>query len=463
MEPETDTDEKLWNMPRNAQRRFFCALPLGRKLAIAADLAEMVRALQHCRPSPMRLAHSDALRPPATEPRLGGVVGTARSVEEVPGHRATFRSASLTSFGSCASGLRTICLTAFLSAVLTAPNWAASDTKPSKSSSEPKARVMKFVHVPEIWEEQGPRPKNVWIYGRFTARTAVSDGLFLASVNEGINWPDWEEHFNLIDNPGNYVFRRVVFQTKNPLPTLRKGTKFAIPKDHPARLVEIDRVDGVITRMVLESPPVIESQEGAGRKVAPQETSATNAPARERPRRVVPLGALAAIAKQEGVHPENLWTWGKFSARSDLREGIFTATPAGVESRRVVEWIAGAVLIYPIVEIPSRVIFYVHQPRKIRNGDEVVVSPKHPAKVKRLFLAGGLLVWLDLDPPQTSSISVRLGSSGRQPGDATPASSKPSPDFVPGASVPTVTPPTVSPVSTPTEAPAPERLATGSP
>ncbi|MDD2675977.1 MAG: hypothetical protein PHP75_00700, partial [Methylacidiphilaceae bacterium] len=406
---------------------------------------------------------SGALMRPATEPRLGGAVGTARAAEGVPGRRAPFRSAGLAALGSSASGLRTVCLAAFLSALLTASLWAASEAKPSSSSPEPKARVMKFVHVPEIWEEQGPRPKNVWIYGRFTARTAVSDGLFLASVNEGINWPDWEEHFNLIDNPGNYVFRRVLFQTKTPLPTIRKGTKFSISKEHPARLVEIDRVDGVITRMVLESPPVIESQVGAGRQVAPEKTSATNAPARERPRRVVPLGALATIAKQEGVHPENLWTFGKFSARSNLRDGIFTATPAGVESRRVVEWIAGAVLIYPIVEIPSRVVFYVHQPRKIRNGDQVVVTPKHPAKVNRLFLASGLLVWLDLDPPKTSSISVRLGSSGRQPGDATPASSKSAPDLAPGASVPTVTPPMVSPVSTPTKAPAPERLATGSP
>ncbi|WP_018292167.1 hypothetical protein [Verrucomicrobium sp. 3C] len=462
MESETETDEKQWNTARNAQRRFFCALPLARKLAIAADLADMVRALQRWRPSPIGLAPSCALRRPATEPWLGGAVGTARAVEGVPGHGAAFLSAGLPAFGSSASRVRSLCLTAFLSAVLTSPTWAAPEAKPSGSSPEPKARAMKFVHVQEIWEKQGPRPKNVWIYGRFTARTAVSDGLFLASVNEGINWPDWEENFNLIDNPGNYVFRRVVFQTKSPLPTLRKGTKFSIPKDHPARLVEIDRVDGLITRMVLESPPVIESQVGAGRRVAPKETSETNAPSRERPRRVVPFGALAAIAKQEGVHPENLWTWGAFSARSDLREGIFTATPAGVESRRVVEWIAGAVLIYPIVEIPSRVIFYVHRPRKIRNGDKVVITPKHPAKVNRLFVSSGILVWLDLDPPQTSSISVRLGSSGRPPGDSDPASSTPARELAPGASVPTATPPTVSPVSIPTEAPAPERLATGS-
>ncbi|MDD2676908.1 MAG: hypothetical protein PHP75_05505, partial [Methylacidiphilaceae bacterium] len=65
MESETDTDKEQWNTPRNEQRRFFCALPLGRKLAIAADLAEMVRALQRWRPSPVRLGPSGALMRPA--------------------------------------------------------------------------------------------------------------------------------------------------------------------------------------------------------------------------------------------------------------------------------------------------------------------------------------------------------------------------------------------------------------
>ncbi|MDD4932252.1 MAG: hypothetical protein PHO89_02145 [Methylacidiphilaceae bacterium] len=433
MDSETDEKDEQWNMARNAQRRFFRALPLGRKLAIAADLAEMVRALQRWRTGPMSLAPSCALARPATDPRSGGAVGTAAPAEGVPGHRPAFRSTRLGVFGHGASSLWAGCLSAVLSAVIAGPLWAEPGGQPSGPSPMPVARVMKFVHLPEIAEEQGPRPKNVWIYGRFTARTAVSDGVFLASVNEGINWPDWEEHFNLIDNPGNYVFRRVVFRTKTPLPTIRKGTKFSIPKDHPARLVEIDRVDGVIARMVLESAPVIESQEGAGRLVKAEDNSTKQtSDGKEPPRRVVYLKQLGSIAKLEGSHPENLWTWGTFSARSDLRDGVFTATPAGVESRRVIEWIAGAVLIYPIVEIPSRIIFYVHRPRKIRNGDRVVVTPKHPAQVRRLFLAGGVLAWLDLDPPLPNEPTLQLGVSGPTP-------------------------------STPEHSPSPERLATGSP
>lgn len=417
MEAEADPDSSCWETPRRIQRQLFRALPLGRKLAIAADLADLVRAFERRRPSSARRLSA---------PQDGRAA-------EISGLRveasSSLRLAGLDSFRS---RLRAACLTAFLAVALTGPAWAASEAKPGGPTSATKARVMRFVHVPEVWDEQGPRPKNVWIYGRFTARTPVSDGLFLASVNEGINWPDWEENFNLIDNPGNYVFRRVVFQTKTPLPTIRKGTKFSIPKDHPARLVEIDRVDGVITRMVLESPPIIESQEGAGRRVSPGSDPAPKASASERPRRVVYFNQLGSIARQEGVHPENVWTWGNFSARSDLRDGIVTATPAGVESRRVLEWIAGAVLIYPIVEVPSRAILYVHQPRRIRNGDRIVITPKHPARVKRLFLAGGVLVWLDLDPPQSSEPQLQLGSVH-------------------------------SAAPTPAPAPSPERLAAGSP
>ncbi|VVM07147.1 hypothetical protein MAMC_01449 [Methylacidimicrobium cyclopophantes] len=442
MEAETNSSRGLWDLPRRAQRRLFGALPLDRKLAIAADLADLVRAFQRARLSPWPPAGTGAREADAGE--------TPEPAEATKGD-----SSPVTGRGSLGGRrLLATCLTACLTAAFTGPMWAAQDTQPTAPASTPKARVVKFVHIPEIWEEEGPRPQNVWVYGRFTARTAVSDGLFLASVNEGINWPDWEEHFNLIDNPGNYVFRRVVFHTKTPLPTIRKGTKFAIPKEHPARLVEIDRVDGVITRMVLESPPVIESQEGAGRLVVPKSDSDAKAAATARPKRVVPIGELPALAKQEGVHPENLWIWGVFSARSDLRDGIFTATPAGVESRRVVEWIAGAVLAYPVVEIPSRLIFYVHRPRQIRNGDRIVITPKHPARVKRLFLAGGVLAWLDFDPPPANEPALQLGSA---------ATASPAAQPVPSSEHPAVEPPAIPAALTPPPAPSPERIATGSP
>ncbi len=459
MEAKANPSSKEWDIPRNAQRRFFCALPLGRKLAIAADLADLVRVFQRRAPSSTILASGAWPQAPAV-PREGITAGTvAEEAREM--NRAVFRPAAQ---GSLGGRLRSVGLAAFLAAILTGPLWAASDAKPSSPTPTAAAHVIKFVHVSEILEEQGPRPKNVWVYGRFTARGPVSDGLFVASVNEGINWPDWEEHFNLIDNPGNYVFRRVVFWTKSPLPEMRKGTKFMIPKEHPARLVEIDQVDGTIARMVLESPPVIESQIGAGRPVKPEADSAGKTSGGERPRRVVYFKQLGSIAKVEGSHPENLWTWGNFSARSDLRDGIFTATPAGVESRRVIEWIAGAVLIYPIVEIPSRVIFYVHRPRKIRSGERVEVTAKHPAQVRRLFMAGGVLVWLDLDPPNASGISVKMGSSGGKPGVLmTPASSAPTPDSAPGAATPIPTPSKVSAATTPLEGPSPERVATESP
>ncbi|QSR84954.1 hypothetical protein [Methylacidimicrobium sp. B4] len=458
MEAETDPNYKQWDIPRNAQRKLFRALPLGRKLAIAADLADLVRLFQRKAPASAILSPGAWAQVP-TLPREAIAAGV---VAEEGGkmHRAPFRPAG---HGSLGGHLRSACLAALLAASPSALLWAASDAKPSSPAPTASARVVKFVHVPEILEEQGPRPKNVWVYGRFTARGPVSDGLFVASVNEGINWPDWEEHFNLIDNPGNYVFRRVVFSTKSPLPEMRKGTKFMIPKEHPARLVEIDQVDGTIARMVLESPPVIESQVGAGQPVKPGTGAAGKASVGERPRRLVYFKQLGSIAKVEGSHPANLWTWGNFSARSDLRDGIFTATPAGVESRRVIEWIAGAVLIYPIVEIPSRVIFYTHRPRKIRNGDRIEITAKHPAQVRRLFESGGVLVWLDLDPPQTSGISVRLGSSGGEPALSPPAPSTPAPNPAPGAAAPIATPSAGSQGATPTEAPSPERVAAESP
>ena len=445
MEAEIDPDSEHWDIPRSAQRRLFRALPLGHKLAIAADLADLVRAFRRPRLAPAT----------ADTRREGGAAGSfseeswkigpvfRRPVAGPPRH----------------APLRSVLLAWILATALTGSLPAAStdtDAKPTGAKPAATARVIKFVHLPEILEEQGPRPKNVWVYGRFTARTAVSDGVFLASVNEGINWPDWEEHFNLIDNPGNYVFRRVVFRTDAALPTIRKGTKFSIPKDHPARLVEIDQVDGTIARMVLESPPVIESQIGAGRLVKPQDP-ATKTRAADPPRRVVYFKQLGSIAKQEGSHPENLWIWGNFSARSNLRDGVVTATPAGVESRRVLEWIVGAALIYPIVEIPSRVIFYVHQPRTIRNGDRIEVTPKHPARVRRLFETGGILAWIDLDPLHSSAISVRMTSNARTKGVRSPAA----PD--PAVSAPGARSEATTPVSDPTGSLSPERTAMPTP
>ncbi|CAB4243659.1 protein of unknown function [Methylacidimicrobium sp. AP8] len=445
MEVDTDSSSNQWNVPRTAQRRLFRALPLGSKLAIAADLAELVRIFQRKNSRPMI---------PAPEAWPEAAAGEeARNSAGRPADQG---------FAGCR--LWSACLAGLLAAALTGSLRAASEEQPTGKTPGAGARVTKFVHLPEILQEEGPRPKNVWVYGRFTARGPVTDGFFIASVNEGVNWPDWEEHFNLIDNPGNYVFRRVVFRTKMPLPEIRKGTKFAIPKEHPARLVEIDQVDGTIARMVLEAPPVIESQTSAGRPIKPGNDSRNASADKNPPRRVVYFQQLGSIAKVEGPHPKNLWTWGNFSARSDLRDGIFTATPAGVESRRVIEWIVGAILIYPIVEIPARAIFYVHQPRRIRNGDRIVITPKHPARVRQLFLAGGgVLTWLDLDPPQTSSISVRLGSGGERTSPSSAASSTAVPAPVPATVARTVTPAALPPVPTPAEIPSRKPIATESP
>ena len=460
MEDDADPIRRQWDIPRSAQRRLFRALPLGRKLTIAADLADLVRALQRRRSAPPSLAPAPWPQGLAarSEGEVAGIVA-----EEGRKQALAFGSAGLRSLGS---GLRSLCLVGGLAAMLACPVQAADGAKPTGRAPVPATRVIKFVRVPEVLEEQGPRPKNVWVYGRFTARTAVSDGLFLASVNEGINWPDWEENFNLIDNPGNYVFRRVVFQTKTPLPEIRKGTKFSIPKEHPARLVEIDLVDGTITRMVLESPPVIESQIGAGRRVKPEDPSTKHpAEGKEPPRRVVYFKQLGSIAQIEGSRPENLWVWGNFSARSNLRDGIFTATPAGVESRRVIEWIVGAALIYPVSEIPSRVIFYVHRPRKIQKGDRIEITAKHPAKVRRLFLAGGVLTWLDLDPPRPSPVSIQLGSTPTGVGTPAPAPSPASPGLAPGVAAPITAPSAASSaaeVSAPAQIPSPGPVATES-
>ncbi|MDD4932445.1 MAG: hypothetical protein PHO89_03150 [Methylacidiphilaceae bacterium] len=294
---------------------------------------------------------------------------------------------------------------------------------------------MSFEDLPGLEKKEGPHPRDVWVYGRFTARTAVSGGVFLATVNEGINWPDWEENFSVINNPGDFVFRRVVFRAKMPLPEIRRGTKFAISKNQPAKLLEVARVDGVVARLVLETPPMIESQDGAAR------AAVRRSKAREGdgvsgypPQRIVPFRELGSIAKKEGVHPENLWTWGKFSARSNLRDGIVTATPAGLETRRSLELLVSGVatfyLPYLLIgagEPVHRVIFHACQPRTIQAGDLIEITNQSPSRVKRIFTTGGVLVWLDLDPPVPVAIPVELGSDrGQIPvGTAVPARSSP--------------------------------------
>ncbi|WP_018290557.1 hypothetical protein [Verrucomicrobium sp. 3C] len=319
--------------------------------------------------------------------------------------------------------------------------WAAQEAKAEESAPAPERRVVRFGDLPDLEKKEGPHPRDVWVYGRFTARAALSGGVFLASVNEGINLPDWEENFSIVNNPGDFVFRRVVFRAGLPLPEIRRGTKFVIPRDRPAKLIEVARVDGVIARLVLESAPTIESQDGAGRAAprprSPREGSGAGG---YPPRRIVPFRELGSIAKTEGVHPENLWTWGKFSARSNLREGIVSATLAGMETRRALETaITGAATFYlPYLayfvlgaeEPVHRIIFRVYQPRMIRNGDVIEITKESPARVKRIFTAGGILVWLDLDPPVPVAIPIELGESGNGGRESAPPAAPPRPASV---------------------------------
>ncbi|CAB4242392.1 conserved protein of unknown function [Methylacidimicrobium sp. AP8] len=308
--------------------------------------------------------------------------------------------------------------------------WAASEAKAEEPVPAPERRIVRFEDLPGLEKREGPHPRNVWVYGRFTARMPVSGGVFLASVNEGVNLPDWEENFSFLNNPGDFVFRRVVFRTNQPLPEIRKGTKLAVSRDRPAKLLEVARVDGIIARLALESAPTIESQDGAGRAGAwPPKSRAGNGAGGYPPRRIVPFRELGAIAKAEGVHPENVWTWGRFSARSNLREGIVSATPAGMETRRALETGISAALTFYLpylaylvvgAEEPvHRVIFRVYQPKTIQYGDLIEVTKESPARVKRIFTAGGILAWLDLDPPVPVAIPVELGNRGRE--SASPA------------------------------------------
>lgn len=325
--------------------------------------------------------------------------------------------------------------TSLVAVALAGSLWAAQAAKAEEPASAPERRLVRFEDLPDLEKREGPHPKDVWVYGRFTARTAVSDGVFLASVNEGINWPDWEENFSVVNNPGDFVFRRVVFRAKMALPEIRRGTKFAISRTQPAKLVEVARVDGIIARLALEGVPLVESQDGAARAAVQRWK------ARERdgvngypPQRIVPFRELGSIAKKEGVHPANLWTWGKFSARSHLRDGIVSATPAGVETRRALELlISGAATFYlPYLllgagEPVHRVIFHACQSRTIRNGDLLEIPQESPARVKRIFTTGGVLVWLDLDPPIPVAIPVLLGSDRGPVPAGTPGPARSSP------------------------------------
>ncbi|MGD9895976.1 MAG: hypothetical protein AB7T14_02700 [Candidatus Methylacidiphilaceae bacterium] len=295
--------------------------------------------------------------------------------------------------------------------------WVVQPASAEEAAPAPERRVIRFENLPALEKKEGPHPKEVWVYGRFTARTAVSGGVFLAAVNEGVNWPDWEENFSVVNNPGDFVFRRVVFRAKMPLPEIRRGTKFAIPKTQPAKLIEVARVDGIIARLALVDAPTIESQDGAAEAVHPSQAREATGLSGYPPQRIVPFQKLGSIAKKEGVHPENLWTWGKFSARSNLREGVATATPAGLETRRQLELgISGLATFYlPYLLIGAgepihRVIFHAYEPRTIRNGDLIDIPKESPCRVKRIFLTGGVLAWLDLDPPAPAAIPVQLGS-----------------------------------------------------
>ncbi|MGD9896575.1 MAG: hypothetical protein AB7T14_05830 [Candidatus Methylacidiphilaceae bacterium] len=263
--------------------------------------------------------------------------------------------------------------------------WAVQTARAEEAAPAPERRVVRFNALSALEAKEGPHPKDVWVYGRFRARTPVSGGVFLARV-EG----------------ENFGFQRAVFRAKIPLPEIRRGTKVAIPKTQPAKLIEVAKVDGIIALLTLAEVPMIKSQK---RDVRRSQASEAGTSSGYPPQRLVPFHKLKSIAKKEGVHPQNLWTWGKFSAFSNLREGVVTAMPAGLKTRRTVESLA-----IGWGERLQRVIFHFHEPRAIRKGALIDVPKENPARVKRIFLSRGVLVWLDVDPPAPAALPDQLES-----------------------------------------------------
>ncbi|QSR88794.1 hypothetical protein IT6_00325 [Methylacidiphilum caldifontis] len=283
------------------------------------------------------------------------------------------------------------------------------------SKSFVKEKIIAFSELHKKLTQLGTKPHNVWTYGEFTAWGEVKDGVFAASYPKLLSYGFLQKITPFTVSPMEVIVQIAVCEADFPIPAMKEGMRFEITKSEPAEVIEMIQSNCFYARLRLSAPPRILSipkAEKVDKKKAKKETrqqkeafangqiEGSNNPEEQIADQplVVHFSDIERALKKRGPHPIETWTYGRFSVDSPLKDGLFIAHEAGLATRRIVEGVISAGIIFPFGERYDSAIFVSDIPNlKIPKKSVIEIPKNHPARVEEIVKAGGLIVRIKLE------------------------------------------------------------------
>ncbi len=282
-----------------------------------------------------------------------------------------------------------------------------------------KSVVLPFADLHRKAAALGTRPRNLWTYGEFTVWSPVREGVFAAGFPRLVSYTILQKLAPFSVLPTEPIVQIAICESKFPIPGLQEGRRFEISGEAPAEVLEMLQGSCFYARLRLSAAPKPLWKNDGKRTDA--ETAKQNGESRptaegvererkgERHRGKTEAGSveppmllhfadIARAWKQRGTRPARTWVYGRFFVDTDAQNGLFIAHEAGLPTRRVVEGLLASAAIFPFGERFDTAIVSSHLPRlQIKRKAVIEVDKKHPALVREIVPAGGLLVRLELE------------------------------------------------------------------
>ncbi|CAB4243917.1 conserved protein of unknown function [Methylacidimicrobium sp. AP8] len=270
--------------------------------------------------------------------------------------------------------------------------------------------VLPFPELHKKIAKFGNRPRNLWTYGEFTAWGPVREGVFAASFPRLLSYTVLQKISSFSVLPTEPIVQIVICETEFPIPGLQEGRRFAIARDAPAQVLEMLQGRSFYARLRLSAPPEplwkCNGKEAGAESAAERAEPEESADRRRRPGKAGPanhpillhFSDIARVWKERGSHPAQTWVYGRFFVDTDAKGGLFIAHEAGLATRRTIEGLLASAAIFPFGERFDTAIFSSHlSGLRIERKAVIEIDKEHPAPVREIVPAGGLLVRLDLE------------------------------------------------------------------
>ncbi|QSR85726.1 hypothetical protein MacB4_00760 [Methylacidimicrobium sp. B4] len=282
-----------------------------------------------------------------------------------------------------------------------------------------KSVVLPFADLHRKVAALGTRPRNLWTYGEFTAWGPVREGVFAAGFPRLVSYTVLQKLAPFSVLPTEPIVQIAICETKFPIAGLREGRRFEISREAPAEVLEMLQGNGFYARIRLLGVPrplwKSDSKEARAASTAKNRGEVSPAEEADRERRgeshrgkaeavsagppmLLHFADIARVWTQRGTRPARTWVYGRFFVDTDAQNGLFIAHEAGLPTRRVVEGLLASAAIFPFGERFDTAIFSSHLPGfRPKRKAVIEIEKEHPALVREIVPAGGLLVRLDLE------------------------------------------------------------------